>query len=198
MEKPAPTSVSLIDPIRNRWSPRAFDANRPVPAEVLLQLFEAARWAPSCNNSQAWNFIVATQDEPEFADLLECLVPGNRAWAEAAPVLVLAAAELNFSFNGKPNAFARHDVGLALGNLLAQATALGVQGHLMAGFSADTAREKLGLPDTHEPVTMLALGYPGDPESLSEPLRERELAERLRKPLDAFVFKGRFGQSRSF
>ena len=198
MEKPANTSVSLIDPIRNRWSPRAFDASRPVPDEVLLQLFEAARWAPSCNNSQAWNFVVATQEEPAFADLLECLVPGNRVWAEAAPVLVLAAAEKHFSFNGKPNAYARHDVGLALGNLLAQATALGVQGHLMAGFSAETAQEKLQLPDTHDPVTMLALGYAGDPASLSETLQERERGERIRKPLESFVFRGRFGQPRTF
>ncbi len=48
-----------IDPIFiNRWSPRSF-LKKEVPEEVLMRVFEAARWAPSANNSQPWRFILA-------------------------------------------------------------------------------------------------------------------------------------------
>ena len=195
MEKPTITEIPLIESISRRWSPRAF-ATTPVSQDRLRQLLEAARWAPSCYNAQPWTFIVGTQDNPEtFRKLSKCLVPVNQAWAAKAPVLMLALAELNFAHNGKPNRHAAHDVGLALGNLLNQATILGLQAHLMAGFSGNTARELFAVPDTHDPVTMLALGYPGDPESLPDTLREKELAPRTRKSLDEIAFGGTLGES---
>ena len=195
MEKPTITEIPLIESISRRWSPRAF-ATTPVSQDRLRQLLEAARWAPSCYNAQPWTFIVGTQDNPEtFRKLSKCLVPVNQTWAAKAPVLMLALAELNFAHNGKPNRHAAHDVGLALGNLLNQATILGLQAHLMAGFSGDTARELFAVPDTHDPVTMLALGYPGDPESLPDSLREKELAPRTRKSLDEIAFGGTLGES---
>ena len=62
MEKPANTDHPIHDLIRRRWSPRAFAA-RPVEAEKLASLFEAARWAPSSFNGQPWHYIVATKDD---------------------------------------------------------------------------------------------------------------------------------------
>ena len=48
-----------IDPIfLNRWSPRAF-TGEAMPDEVLMSLFEAARWAPSASNIQPWLFVYA-------------------------------------------------------------------------------------------------------------------------------------------
>ena len=192
MEKPAVTEIPLTESISRRWSPRAF-AETPVSEEHLRQLLEAARWAPSCYNAQPWVFIIGTQDNPAiFQKLSDCLVPANLRWAAKAPVLMLALAELNFVHNGKYNRHATHDVGLALGNLLNQATTLGLQAHLMAGFSLETARELFAVPDTHDPVTMIALGHPGDPESLPEALREKELASSTRKPLDEIVLGDSF------
>jgi hypothetical protein len=43
-------------------------------------------------------------------------------------------------------------------------------------------------------VTMLAIGYPGHPESLPEDLRAKDLSPRQRKPVREFVFSGKFGQ----
>jgi hypothetical protein len=52
----------------------------------------------------------------------------------------------------------------------------------------------LGIPEGYEPVTMGAIGYIGDPETLPEHLRERELAPRRRKPLEELVFRGKWEQ----
>jgi hypothetical protein len=46
-------------------------------------------------------------------------------------------------------------------------------------------------------MTGLAIGYPADPGTLPEKLRERDLAPRVRKPLSEFVFDGEWGAASS-
>lgn len=193
LKKDATTDYPVHELIRRRWSPRAF-ASSPVAAETLGSLLEAARWAPSAMNEQPWSFIVARQDQPqEFARLLACLVPGNQSWARQAPVLMIALARRRFDRNDKPNRHAWHDVGLAVGQLTLQATALGLVVHQMGGIDGDKIRESYAVPDSHEPVTGIAIGYPGDPDALPDNLRERELAPRQRKPLAEIVLAGTWG-----
>ncbi len=194
MEKPAETRYPIHDLLRQRWSPRAF-ADHAVEPEKLRSLLEAANWAPSCFNEQPWHFLLATRDDwANFERLLSCLIEGNVAWAKHAPVLLLSVARLNFAQSGKPNRHAFHDVGLAVGNLVIQATALGLAVHQMAGLHAEKARDVFQIPQGYEAVTAMALGYPGTPESLAEKLRQRELAPRTRRSLAEFVFAAQWGR----
>ena len=194
MRKLAETRYPIHELLRERWSPRAF-ADRMVEPEELRSLLEAARWAPSSFNEQPWSFIVATKQHPgEYERLLSCLVEGNVRWAQHAPVLMLSVAKLAFERNQKPNRHAFHDVGLAVENLVIQGMALGLFVHQMAGFHADRAREVYGIPESHEPVAAMAIGYLDDPGRLPDDLREREVAPRFRKPLESFVFSGQWGQ----
>lgn len=186
-------------PIHNlltaRWSPYAFD-DRPVSDADLCAVFEAARWAPSSYNEQPWSYIVAKRENPEeFQELLSCLVEANQVWAKAAPVLALGIVRLRFVRNDKPNRAAVHDLGLAAGNLLVEATARGLSVHQMIGIVPEKAREVYEIPEGSEAWTGLAIGYPGDPNRLPEPLKERHLAPRQRKPLREFVFSGKWGKA---
>src|SRR5262245_29146922 len=122
----ATTDHPVHELIAARWSPYAF-SDRPVARADLLSLFEAARWAASSYNEQPWSYLVATREDPEeFARALSCLVEGNQAWAKAAPVLALACTSLKFARDGRPNAAAIHDLGLASANLVLEATARGL------------------------------------------------------------------------
>jgi len=198
MHKPAVTDVGLHELIRNRWSPRAF-AEKPVSPEVLRSLFEAARWAPSSNNEQPWAYLVATRgDSGNFAKMLGVLVEFNANWAKHAPVLALSVAHLKTQREGKPNRVALHDVGSATAQLTFEANARDLQVHQMAGFDAEKARQTFAIPADWEPVAAMAIGYPGNPQSLPEKLRERELALRTRKPLSEFVMTGGWGHTASF
>jgi nitroreductase len=165
-----------------------------VAPETLACLFEAARWAPSSSNEQPWSFVLATRDDQEEYDLLlDCLVEGNRVWARQAPVLMVSVAA-RLDRDGDPNPHAWHDVGQAVAGLTVQATALGLFVHQMAGILPDKIRELYRIPDSHEPVTGLALGYPGIPDQLPDKLRQRETAPRTRKPIGDFVFRGTWGR----
>lgn len=193
MENPALLSYELHPLIQSRWSPRAFET-RPVESWKICSLLEAARWAPSCFNEQPWRYFVGSQDAtPQaHAALANLLMPGND-WARQAPVLMLSVAKCHFSYNGEPNRHAQHDVGLATENLVLQAEALGLATHQMAGFYADKASETLHIPEEYEPMAMIAIGYPGSPDQLPAPLRERELAPRSRKSLQELVFSDQWG-----
>ncbi len=194
MDPRAPAEYPIHDLIARRWSPYAF-ADRPVSADDLRSLFEAARWAPSSYNEQPWSYLVATREAPEeFARMLSCLVEGNRAWARAAPVLALGCTRLNFVRDGKPNAAAQHDLGLASAGLVLEATARGLVVHQMIGILPDRARELYEIPDDVRPLTGLAIGYAGGPAGLPENLRPRDQARRPRKSIREFVFGGKWGQ----
>ena len=195
MKKPAPAAHPILDVVRERWSPRAF-APRPVPVADLVSLLEAARWAPSSANEQPWHFIVARRDDPQaFAALLACLAPSNQRWAKDAGALLVVAARMHFTRSGKPNAYAFHDAGLALGHLLLEATARGLATHPMAGFEAAALRAAFAIPAGFEPVTAVAVGYPGEPPALPEDLQAREVAPRQRRPLAEFVYEGTWNAS---
>lgn len=191
--KRAEPAHPILDLIASRWSPYAF-SDRPVLDADLRSIFEAARWAPSSYNEQPWTYIVATKADPlAFERLLSCLVESNQAWAEAAPVLALGCTSLRFKHNGKPNAAAIHDLGLASANLVLEATARGLFVHQMIGILPERAREVYRIPDDVQPLTGLALGYLGDPDTLPEKYRERDRAPRPRRALAEFVFSGEWG-----
>jgi nitroreductase len=178
------TKIELkADPkIYKRYSPREFD-DTVVDEEILLTLFEAARWAPSSSNEQPWRFIYGTKtNSSTFEKLYSCLSASNQEWAGGAPVLMLSIAKTYFDKDKSKNRHAFHDVGLAMGNLLNQATIQNLKVHQMAGFDKDKAKETFELPDGFEPVAMVALGY-------SSAIKKN----RSRNAIEEFAFDDAFG-----
>ena len=179
--------VAIHELLARRWSPRTF-SSRPVEREKLVQLLEAARWAPSSNNAQPWSFIVATREDAEgYGRLLSTLVEANQKWAQQAPLLILAIAKLTFDRGGRANRHAFYDLGQAVADLTVQATALDLRVHQMAGFDPGLARDLFAIPEGYEAVTAIAVGYQEGPTPDS--------ATRTRKPLTDFVFSGRWGSA---
>jgi nitroreductase len=194
-EKKATIDHPIHELLVERWSPYAFE-NRPVAEDDLRSLFEAARWAASSYNEQPWSYFVATREDPgEFGRILSCLEEGNQAWAKAAPVLVLSVVNHKFSRNNQDNRAAVHDLGLAAGNLLVEATSRGLSVHQMIGILPDKARELFQIPEHSEAWTAIAIGYKGDSSKLPDALKQRDLTPRQRKRLNQFVFSGKWGQS---
>ena len=183
---PTTSAPVLHDLLAARRSPRGFSTDRPVDPATLEVLLEAARWAPSANNSQPWRFGVARRGEPAFQALTGALAAGNQVWAQHAAVLILLAAQ-TVGDDGRTRRWAVYDAGQAAAHLTVQAQAEGLVVHQMGGFDPDAAAEVFALGDDLEPVVVLAVGR-HDPEAeLPEPFASRECAPRVRRPLEDLV-----------
>lgn len=185
----ADTTAPLIHPLVERWSPRAYDPTAEVSTDVLRTILEAARWAPSANNTQPWRFIVARRGSEAFTTVHDALMGFNQAWADSAAVLIVNIAE-TADAEGKPRPWARYDLGQAVAHLTVQAQHEGLHTHQMGGFDGARIAKAFGLAEHLEVVSITAIGVLGDVDALPEPLREREVAPRLRKPLDELVVAG--------
>jgi nitroreductase len=183
---PTTSAPALHDLLAGRRSPRGFSTDRPVEAETLEVLLEAARWAPSANNTQPWRFGVARRGEPVFDALAAALAPGNQVWARNAGALLLLAAQ-TVGADGRDRRWAAYDAGQAAAHLTVQAQAEGLVVHQMGGFDPDAAAAVFGLGNDVRPLVVLAVGW-HDPEAqLPEPFASRERAPRVRLPLEELV-----------
>ena len=193
MNKKATINFPIHELLENRWSPRAFDG-RKVEIEKLRRMLEAARWAPSASNEQPWIFIVGEMGDETYQMIFDTLVEFNQLWAKTAPVLMLAIGKKTSVKTGKINDWFKYDVGQAVAHLTFQASAEGLFVHQMGGFDTYKARELFMIPNDYEALTAIAVGYQGDYSMLHPKLQNLELAERVRKSADEFVFSNKFGE----
>ena len=173
-----------------RWSPRSF-SDQPLTDAEMNSLFEAARWAPSTYNEQEWRYLYARQGDAHWNTFLNILLPANQVWCKRAGALVVVISKKTFTKTGKPNPVHTFDSGLATMNLMLQAAVMKIIAHGMAGFGRDKARHDLSIPDDYDPEAMIAIGHPGDPDTLPPELREREVVSG-RKKIDEFARAGPF------
>jgi len=169
--------------LATRWSPRAFDPTTELSAAELASLVEAARWAPSADNSQPWRFVVGPRDGEAHKRIFASLDAGNQRWAGRAAALIVAA-HLTRGPTGVPLRRAPYDLGQAVAHLSVQATAQGLHVHQMGGFDGASLRANLDLPLGLEPAVVVAVGRLGQPDMLPADLRTRELALRHRRPVE--------------
>lgn len=172
-----------IDPIfLNRWSPRSF-LDKEVSEEVLMRLFEAARWAPSANNLQPWRFIIARTVE-ERSLFHSFIFERNLEWCKNAPVLAVLISD-------KQNGMHAFDSGTAWGFLSLQAIKEGLKTHAIGGFDKAKAREVLNIPEEFDIQVTIAIGYQGEKEALPEDFQAREIPSS-RRPLEESILQGKY------
>ena len=83
--------LTVAEAVRRRRSIRSFKPI-PVPDEMILEMLEAARLAPSGSNSQPWRFVVVTDPEEKRELRKLCF---NQAFIEEAGVDFVICADLS-------------------------------------------------------------------------------------------------------
>jgi nitroreductase len=174
----------------NRWSPRSMTGEE-MDDETIMSLFEAARWAPSSYNNQPWRFIYAKRNTPYWNRLFDLVAEPNKVWAKHAALLVVVVSNKHFDINGKYSITHQYDAGAAWENRALEASARGLVAHGIQGFNYQRAREDLGIPDSFDVMSMIAIGKRGPKENLPMNLQEKE-GPNGRKPLSEIVMEGRF------
>lgn len=195
IKQPA-TDYPIHPLIASRWSPRAYDS-KPVEAEKLQRIFEAARWAASSNNHQPWYFLVGFKGDEVYQKIFDTLVGFNQQWALNAPMLVLAIAK-TINTRGDQNKSYAYDLGQSVATLSLQAMAEGIYTHQMGGFDASSAALIFEIPEEYKVIVVFTLGYLGDAGILPPNLKELEMSPRSRRSTGESVFTGSFGHKADF
>jgi nitroreductase len=174
-----------------RHSPRAI-ADKPLEKDVLMSLFEAARWAPSSYNNQPWRYVYAFKGSQAWQDLQDFLVPQNRLWTLNAPAVIVALSHNLFSYNNRPSRTHSFDAGSAWVSLALQAADMGLVAHAMEGFDYDGVRSYLAIPDSYTVEAMIVVGYPGNVNDLPSDLQKGDLELTGRMSVEDFAFQDTF------
>jgi len=165
----SPESVLAL--LKGRRSIRRYRPDR-VPEEMVEQLLEAGRWAPSAGNRQPWAFIVV-RDEAVRRQVAQHAAYYFLRWAhvEEAPLLIVLCGDAR---NRIYRQFLREDVGLAGGQMMLQAKALGLGTCWIGGLDRKAIASVLRLPDHIEIVGLLTVGFPAEdpPPPPRKPLAE--------------------------
>ena len=103
-------------------------------------------------------------------------------------MLYASFAKRTFTLNNQPNRVAQHDVGAASAQIALQGTALGLYAHRMVSFDPEKLKPTFNVLDDFEPMACWAIDYLGDPDKLSDRLKQREFEPRQRKSLKEWVF----------
>ncbi len=146
--------MSLIDLILSRRSIRRYE-NKDIPEEVLKQILEAGRQAPSAANRQPVRFVVVN-DHELLKNLCDNLI--NR-FVKYAPVAVVGCADVKSLLTGK---WAVVDATIAMQNIVIAAWALGIGSCWIGACNEEKVKELLKIPDKWKFVGLVTLGYPAE------------------------------------
>ncbi len=186
-------ATALAPLIAGRWSARAYDPLAQIDDADLLSVLEAGRWAPTWGRIQPLRFVVGRRGDDTFGALTSTLNRGNASWAPASAALILLCTT-DEPGDADKHEYGAVDAGLALGQMILQSEAVGLNGHPMAGFSKAEARAAFAIPAGVRPLVILAVGkLAGDEIALPDEIRERDAWPRTRLPLDEIAFAGTWG-----
>lgn len=202
--KPPRDQLELAGIIRGRRSVRRYQ-ERPVPRELLLEILEAGRWAPSPHGRQPWRFVVFTEPEPKqqlagaMGDewrrqlaldgqdeaIVETRLRNSRERILRAPAIVIPClymADMDHypdpARSAAEEVMAIQSLGCAVQNMLLTAYANGLDAGWMCAplFCPGVVVEALGLDPRLVPHALITIGY-----AAADPVR------RPRMPLEEIV-----------
>lgn len=188
--------VDIAEPLLSRWSPSVFDGAEEFSAAEVTQLLEAGQWAPSAGNRQPWRFLVLPRGSAAHDRFVPHLSRGNSGWVPRA-ALVLVAIAIVADEGEEPGdpVYPAYGVGLAAGQIVLQARAMGLHAHQFAGFDHDAVASEFGVPGHARVLSGIAIGRRGAPVGMSERDAARDHKERNRLPLAEIAFGDAWGES---
>lgn len=169
--------MNFMEIARSRQSCRAYDETRPIEAEKLTAMLEAAQLAPSACNGQPYHFTVCRGEAAqEVAKATMGL--GMNKFASQAPVLIVVSEKpyvksAAMGSKVKNNDYRSMDIGIAVAYLTAEATAQGL-GTCILGWLDDEKIRKICRLD-HPVRLVITVGYPKD-ETI-RPKKRKDLSE---------------------
>ena len=157
-----PVETDIVDNIKNRVSVRKY-ANKDIPDELILELIDAARHAPSAGNHQPWEFIVIKDREMKRHIVEACY---GQEWMLSAPVFIIACmnTRLAGAVYGERGLrlYGIQDVAASCQNILLAAESLKLGTCWIGDFSETQLSVLLHCPQEVRPAAIITVGYPAE------------------------------------
>lgn len=171
--------METIEAIKSRRSVRGF-AHESVSDEVIVQILEAGRWAPSGLNNQAWRFIVVRNRDTKL-ELSKLTDYGHTI--NNAPVLIVVFLDKDHMYHYTKDV---QSIGACIQNMLLAIHSMGLGAVWLGEIlkNKELVNKVLEAPDSYELMAVVALGHPAKKERASE-----------RKSLKELVSREKFGES---
>lgn len=175
--------MSFTDLIQTRYSCRDYDRNKIVERELLTDIVNTARLAPSACNKQPWTFIII-DDKCDVACRQTVLKSYNRQWVESAPAFIIACGDHSQAWHRQSDDKDHTDIDLAIAieHICLAATEAGLGTCWVCNFDTATISQELNLPDNIEPIAIIPIGYPA---------KDNE-TNKIRKNIDEIIIWGNF------
>ncbi len=175
---------------------RAYRSLEPadISLELIRDLAEKAKLAPSCFNNQPWRFVFV-KDREILSRIFEALSRGNE-WARKASMVIAVFSRKDFDCDIHGREYYLFDTGMAVAFLILRATELGLVAHPIAGYREDKVKEVLNIPDDMKVITLIIVGKHSDVinPDLSDDQKKHEQDRPDRLPLEKFAYIDLYGE----
>jgi len=174
---------------------RAYRSLDPVEItdELIRDLAESARLAPSCFNNQPWRFVFA--HDPEVLKKLHGAMSKSNEWTQAASMIIAVFSREDLDCRLKGRNYYLFDTGMATAFIILRATELGLVAHPIAGYDEGAVKQILGIPEDMQVITLVNVGKHSETIGplLTEKQAETEKKRPERLPLEEFAYVNGFG-----
>ena len=162
--------------VSERYACKKFDG-RPVPEEILYEILEAGRVAPTAKNLQEQRIYVLESAEAllKFDQVSPCRY--------GAPLVLVVAFNKDevFHYPGGKHDSGVEDAAIVATHLMLAAKNAGVESCWVNRFDPEEMARVLGLPENEEVLMALDLGYPAeDAGPLPNHTNRKPLTETVR------------------
>ena len=170
--------MDIKELIMNRRSIRNYRTDKPVPHEVLADILNTARFAPSSGNLQNWKVIVVSDSKKKLELATASL---KQKWITTAPIVLVICnnhADVKRLYKDRGEfLYSIQNVAAFVQNILLIAQSLGLATCWVGAFDPSAVKRVLRIPDDVEPEVIISLGYTAE-----------EVDSPPRKTVDQFVF----------
>ncbi len=183
---------SCLETILARHSVRSF-APDPIPEEVILEMLEAGRVAPSAQNRQCWRFIVVQDREIIHKLAFKSGFIGTiNFFLKDVPLVIVACADPKHSVRLNNQDYYLVDTSIAFQQIMLVALEHGIGSCWLAAFNEESVKKILEIPKQIRVVAMSPFGYPKDRETMYGKLVKQFAGSHKRHPMEKIVCRNRW------
>lgn len=139
--------------------------DKSVPKEIITELIDAARKAPSAKNTQSHKYYIIQKSEID--GVLKEKGVFKRPFVYDAPLIIVCAADpkeypASTDVDESPEHYAYIDLSIAASFMMLRATELGLGSVFVAWIYRDKLKEALNIPKDYIVPFVIPVGYPDE------------------------------------